>query len=92
MPVERIWKMILLKMSQVYLDIIFSVIFLLLSYFFSVLGIIHGYIPGGIKKIMGKKGKIKEEINISKVFGLSFIIASLLTGFMFFNFILPTYQ
>jgi hypothetical protein len=79
-------------MTQIHIDIFFSIIFLLLSYFFSVLGLIHTYIPGGIKKIIRRHGEIKEEINFSRVYGLSFFIACLLTGIMLFNFILPSYQ
>ncbi|RZS97057.1 hypothetical protein [Cecembia calidifontis] len=79
-------------MTQAPIDILFSILFLLLSYFFSVLALIHVYIPGGIRQIKGLDQKIREVVNFPRVFGISLLIASLITGIMFYTFIYPSYR
>jgi len=79
-------------MTQASIDISFSLLFLLFSYFFSMMALIHVYIPGGVKKIKGLDQKIKEIVNLPLVFGVSFLIASLITGLMFYSFIYPAYR
>jgi len=72
--------------------IFFSIIFLLASYFLAVLALVQGYIPGGYKIIKGEDGKTRETIRYIRVLGISFIIASALSGMMFYFFIYPIYQ
>jgi hypothetical protein len=72
--------------------IFFSIIFLLASYFLAVLGLVQGYIPGGYRIIKGEDGKTRESIQYVRIIGISFIIATALSGMMFYFFIYPSYQ
>ncbi|EKB51209.1 hypothetical protein B879_00002 [Cecembia lonarensis LW9] len=88
----KFWKILLLTVTQTSIDIFFSILFLMMSYFMTVLGLIHVYIPGGIQKIKLRNGKIRELVNLPKIFGVSFILSSFLTVVMFYFFIFPHYR
>lgn len=70
----------------------FSILFLLSTYFLAVLALYQGYIPGGYSNIKGEDGKTHKIKHYGRVLGISFIIASVLTGLMFYFFVLPSYQ
>ncbi|MCS4434522.1 hypothetical protein [Aquiflexum gelatinilyticum] len=72
--------------------ILFSIIFLMASYFLAVLALVQGYIPGGYRIEKGDDGKTREFLQYLKILGISFIIASALSGMMFYFFIYPSYQ
>jgi hypothetical protein len=79
-------------MMSMPIEITFSIIILLSSYFLTALALIHEYIPGGIKHIREKDGKIRDIINFGRVFGVSFLVASLFSGLMLYVFIFPGYR
>lgn len=74
------------------IEIFFSLLFLLSSYFMTTMALIHGYIPGGVKHIKEKDGKEKDIVNFGRVFGISFLVASFFSGFIFYIFIFPSYR
>jgi len=74
------------------IEITFSIIVLLTSYFMTALALIHEYIPGGIKHIKEKDGKVRDIVNFGRVFGVSFLVASFFSGLMFYIFIFPSYR
>ncbi|MCL6260567.1 hypothetical protein M3O96_15800 [Aquiflexum sp. TKW24L] len=74
------------------MDIFFSLTFLLVIYFLTTLGLIQGYIPGGITYIKEKNGKTQQIIHYGRIIGISLIIASAFSGVVFYFFIYPNYQ
>jgi hypothetical protein len=84
--------LIYLTMSYFSLEIIFSILVLLISYFMTSLALLHGYIPGGVKHILEKNGEEKDVVNFLRVFGISFLVASFFSGLMFYMFIFPSYR
>jgi hypothetical protein len=64
----------------------------LASYFLAVLSLVQGYIPGGYRIVKGDDEKTTEIFQFVKILGISFIIASALSGIMFYYFIYPSYQ
>lgn len=74
------------------MEIFFSILFLLVTYFMTTLGVVQGYIPGGYKTVKEKNGKTHQIINYAKILGISFIIASVFSGMFFYFFIYPSYQ
>lgn len=89
---EKVKKILLLSVTQSSIDIFFSILFLMMSYFMTVVSLIHMYIPGGIQKIKLRNGKIRELVDLPKIFGVSFILSSFLTVVMFYFFIFPHYR
>jgi hypothetical protein len=74
------------------MNIFFSIAFLLASYFLAVLALVQGYIPGGYQIIKGEDGQTRKSIQYIRIIGISFMIASALSGMMFYFFIYPSYQ
>lgn len=54
------------------MEIFFSILFLLVTYFMTTLGLVQGYIPGGYKTIKEKNGKTYQVINYIRDFGYQF--------------------
>ncbi|MFD2200611.1 hypothetical protein [Shivajiella indica] len=79
-------------MSYFTIEIFFSILVLLTSYFLTSLALFHGYIPGGIERIKEKNGKIRDIIHFWRIFVACFLIASLFSGLMFYVFVFPTYR
>jgi hypothetical protein len=88
----RICIISIIKVFERIMSFVFSIVFLLVTYFLAALGLIQGFIPGGHKIIREKDGKTREIIQYGKILGISFIIASVLSGLMFYFFIYPNYQ
>lgn len=74
------------------MEIFFSILFLLVTYFMTTLGLVQGYIPGGYKTIKEKNGKTYKVINYIRILGISLIIATIFSGIYFYFFIYPGYQ
>lgn len=74
------------------MDIFFSLLFLLVTYFMTSVALLQVYIPGGERTFKEKDGRIEQFIEIKKIMGISFLIACCLSGIMFFYFIYPSYQ
>ncbi|WP_373494539.1 hypothetical protein [Aquiflexum sp.] len=74
------------------MDIIFSFLFLLVTYFMTSLAMLQVYIPGGMKSFKENNGRIQQLIAYKKIMAISFVIACCLSGVMFYYFIYPSYQ
>ncbi|WP_373523962.1 hypothetical protein [Aquiflexum sp.] len=74
------------------MDIFFSLLFLLVTYFMTSVALLQVYIPGGIRSFKENEGRIQRFIEYKKIMGISFVIACCLSGIMFYYFIYPVYQ
>lgn len=74
------------------MDIFFSFLFLLVTYFMTSVALLQVYIPGGIKSLREKEGRIQPFMDYKKIMVISFLISMCLSGVMFYYFIYPSYQ
>lgn len=74
------------------MDIFFSFLFLLVTYFMTSVAMLQLYVPGGIKSLKEKEGKVQPFMPYKKIMGISFVISICLSGVMFYYFIYPSYQ
>jgi hypothetical protein len=73
------------------IEIFFSILFLLVSYFMTTLALVQGYIPGTSKIVQEKDGKVRQVLQYGKILLISFVIASIFSGLMFYYFVYPLY-
>ncbi|WP_228779998.1 hypothetical protein [Aquiflexum lacus] len=74
------------------MDIFFSLLFLLVTYFMTSVALLQVYIPGGIKSLEEKERRLRLFLEYKKIMGISFVISCCLSGLMFYYFIYPVYQ
>jgi hypothetical protein len=73
------------------IEIFFSILFLLASYFMKTLAWVQGYVPGTKRFVQQKDGKVHQVLQNGKILRISFVIASFFSGLMFYYFVYPPY-
>lgn len=73
------------------LEIFFSLLFILVSYFMTTLAIVQGLAPGATTVIQDRSGKVQKVAQYGKIMLVSFVIAGFFSGIMFYLFIYPNY-
>lgn len=74
------------------IELFFSVLFLLVSYFMTTLALVQAYIPGTSKIIQEKNGRVRKVFEYGKTLFVSLAIASIVSSLMFYYFVYPLYN